>query len=102
MPVMLARQQSTMASMTSLYSASCGTVYKVPLLSWIHLYYKGSQGNAMNARLQQILDRPEDRARYSLQFYYSFMDPKMNEKALNRFQEFLDVIEHNVEPYELY
>ncbi|MFZ9728628.1 MAG: hypothetical protein ACO3CD_06400 [Candidatus Nanopelagicaceae bacterium] len=56
----------------------------------------------MNARLQQILDRPEDRARYSLQFYYSFMDPKMNEKALNRFQEFLDVIEHNVEPYELY
>jgi len=56
----------------------------------------------MNARLQQILDRPEDRARYSLQFYYSFMDPKMNEKALNRFSEFMDVIECNMEPCELY
>ena len=56
----------------------------------------------MNSRLQQILNRPEDRARYALQFYYDFMDPKMNEKALNRFQEFLDVIEYNVEPYELY
>ena len=56
----------------------------------------------MNPRLKQILDRPEDRARYALQFYYDFMDPKMNAKALNRFQEFLDVIEYNCEPYELY
>ena len=56
----------------------------------------------MNARLQQILNRPEDRARYALQFYFGANDPKMNEKALNRFQEFLDVIEYNVEPYELY
>ena len=56
----------------------------------------------MNARLQQILDRPEDRARYSLQFYCSFMDSQMNKKALDRFQEFMDVIEYNAEPYELY
>ena len=65
-------------------------------------YNKFISKGHMTAQLQQILDRPEDRARYSLQFYYSFMDPKMNEKALNRFQEFLDVIEYNVEPYELY
>ena len=52
--------------------------------------------------VQQILARPEDRARYSLQFYFAGNDAKMNEKALNRFQEFLDVIEYNVEPYELY
>ena len=56
----------------------------------------------MNDRLQQILNRPEDRARYSLQFYYNFMDSKMNGKALNRFSEFMDVIEYNCEPYELY
>ena len=56
----------------------------------------------MDPKVQQILDRPEDRARYSLQFYYSFMDPKMNKKALDRFQEFMDVIEYYVEPYELY
>ena len=54
------------------------------------------------ARLQQILDRPEDRARYSLQFYCSFMDSQMNKKALDRFQEFMNVIEYNAEPYELY
>jgi hypothetical protein len=53
-------------------------------------------------RTEQILARPEDRARYALQFYYDFMDPKMNEKALNRFSEFMDVIEFNLEPYELY
>jgi hypothetical protein len=56
----------------------------------------------MSDRIKQILDRPEDRARYALQFYYDFMDPKMNKKALDRFQEYMDVIEFYVEPYELY
>jgi hypothetical protein len=50
----------------------------------------------------RVLAQPETRARYCLQFYYDFMDPEMNRKALDRFSEFMDVIEYNIEPYELY
>jgi len=52
--------------------------------------------------LARVLAQPETRATNALKFYYSFMDAKMNEKALNRFSEFMDVIEYNSEPYELY
>lgn len=54
------------------------------------------------AERDRVLAQPETRARYALQFYYDFMDPEMNAKALNRFSEFMDVIEYNLEPYELY
>ena len=54
------------------------------------------------AERERVLAQPETRARYSLQFYYDFMDEKSKEKALNRFSEFMDVIEYNCEPYELY
>ena len=64
---------------------------------------------AHNARLakqkaerERVLAQPETRAGYALSFYFAGNDAKMNEKALNRFQEFMDVIEFNVEPYELY
>ena len=52
--------------------------------------------------IDRVLAQPETRAKCALSWYYSFMDPEMNKKALDRFQEFLDVIEYNVEPYELY
>lgn len=51
-------------------------------------------------RLQQILNRPEDRATYALKFYSQFCADGV--KALNRFDDIMDVIEYNVEPYELY
>jgi hypothetical protein len=35
----------------------------------------------------------ESQATQALSFYYSFMDPKVKERALNRFAEFLEVIE---------
>ena len=57
---------------------------------------------AVKAERDRVLAQPETRARYALDFYFTGNDPKMNEKALNRFQEFLDVIEYNMEPYELY
>ena len=56
----------------------------------------------VKADLARVLAQPETRATNALKFYYSFMDPKMNEKAINRFSEFMDVIEYNCEPYELY
>lgn len=56
----------------------------------------------MTDRLQQILNRPEDRANYAFKFYSPFTADGMSGKALNRFSEFLDVIEYNCEPYELY
>ena len=43
--------------------------------------------------LERVLAQPETRARHAFQFYFAGNDSKMNEKALNRFQEFLDVIE---------
>jgi len=52
--------------------------------------------------IDRVLAQPETRARYALQFYYDFMDPEMNKKALNRFSEWMDVVEYNNEPYELY
>lgn len=54
------------------------------------------------AELERVLAQPETRATCAISFYFAGNDSKMNEKALNRFQEFLDVIEYNVEPYELY
>lgn len=56
----------------------------------------------VKAERDRVLAQPETRARYCLQFYYDFMDPQMNRKALDRFSEFMDVIEYNIEPYELY
>ena len=56
----------------------------------------------VRADRDRFLAQPETRAKYALQFYYDFMDAQMNAKALNRFPEFMDVIEYNVEPYELY
>ena len=56
----------------------------------------------VKAERDRVLAQPETRARYCLQFYYDFMDPEMNRKALDRFSEFMDVIEYNIEPYELY
>ena len=58
--------------------------------------------NKRKAEHERVMAQPETRARYALQFYFAGNDSKMNEKALNRFQEYLDVIEFNVEPYELY
>ena len=57
---------------------------------------------AAKAERDRVLAQPETRARYALDFYFAGNDSKMNEKALNRFSEFMDVIEHNMEPYELY
>ena len=57
---------------------------------------------AVKAERDRVLAQPETRARYALDFYFTGNDSKMNEKALNRFSEFMDVIEHNMEPYELY
>ena len=56
----------------------------------------------MNRHFQQVVDRPADRATYALKFFSQFTADGMSGKALNRFSEFLDVIEYNVEPYELY
>lgn len=56
----------------------------------------------VKADLARVLAQPETRAKNALSFYYSWNDPKMNAKALNRFSEFMDVIEYNCEPYELY
>lgn len=56
----------------------------------------------VRADRDRFLAQPETRAKYALLFYYDFMDAQMNAKALNRFSEFMDVIEYNVEPYELY
>jgi hypothetical protein len=50
----------------------------------------------------RYLAQPETRARYSLKFYYAWNDSQMNQKALNSFSEYMDVIEYNCEPYELY
>jgi len=78
----------------------------------MHAYYTMSFADremfAYNARMERIkavqshLAQPETRANYALKFYFGGNDPKMNKKALDRFQEFMDVIEYNVEPYELY
>jgi len=56
----------------------------------------------VRAERDRYLAQPETRAKYALQFYYDFMDPEMNAKAINRFSEYMDVIEYNAEPYELY
>lgn len=53
-------------------------------------------------RLQQILSRPEDRAYYALKNYSQWTVDAGTGKCLNRFSEFMDEIEYNVEPYELY
>ena len=47
----------------------------------------------VRAERDRILAQPETRANYALKFYYSFMDPEQNHKALNRFAEFVEVIE---------
>ena len=65
-------------------------------------YLTGRPVAEVKADLARVLAQPETRATNALKFYYSFMDAKMNEKALNRFSEFMDVIEYNCEPYELY
>jgi len=65
-------------------------------------YLTGRPVAEVKADLTRVLAQPETRATNALKFYYSFMDAKMNEKALNRFSEFMDVIEYNSEPYELY
>jgi hypothetical protein len=54
------------------------------------------------AELARVLAQPETRSKCALSFYYDFMDPEMNAKALNRFAEFQDVIEYYSEPYELW
>ena len=51
-------------------------------------------------RLQQILNRPEDRATYALKNYSQWCAGRV--KCLNVFDDIMDVIEYNVEPYELY
>ena len=66
------------------------------------MFAYNARAAAAKAELNRVLAQPETRARYALDFYFAGNDAKMNEKALNRFQEFLDVIEYNVEPYELY
>lgn len=79
----------------------------------MHPYYTMSFADremfAHNARVEKakaererVLAQPETRAKYALSFYFAGNDSKMNEKALNRFSEFMDVIEYNCEPYELY
>ena len=66
------------------------------------MFAYNAQVAKQKAERERVLAQPETRARYALQFYFAGNDSKMNEKALNRFQEFMDVIEFNVEPYELY
>lgn len=66
------------------------------------MFAYNARAAAAKAERDRVLAQPETRARYALDFYFAGNDAKMNEKALNRFQEFLDVIEHNLEPYELY
>ena len=47
----------------------------------------------VRAERDRHLAQPETRANYALKFYYSFMDPEQNRKALDRFAEFVEVIE---------
>jgi len=51
----------------------------------------------VRADRDRFLAQPETRAKYALQFYYSFMDPEQNRKALDRFAEFVEVIEQTPE-----
>jgi len=66
------------------------------------MFAYNSRVAAAKAERDRVLAQPETRARYALDFYFAGNDSKMNDKALNRFSEFMDVIEHNMEPYELY
>lgn len=54
----------------------------------------------VRAERDRHLAQPETRATYALKFYSQFCADGV--KALNTFDDIMDVIEHNVEPYELY
>ena len=52
------------------------------------------------AERDRHLAQPETRATYALKFYSQWCDGRL--KALNTFDDIMDVIEYNIEPYELY
>ena len=52
------------------------------------------------ADLARHLAQPETRATYALKNYSQWCAGRV--KALNTFDDIMDVIEYNVEPYELY
>jgi hypothetical protein len=65
------------------------------------------RGTHMTRTIQEIraerdrhLAQPETRATYALKFYSQWCDGRL--KALNTFDDLMDVIEYNIEPYELY
>lgn len=52
------------------------------------------------AERDRHLAQPETRATYALKFYSQWCDGRL--KALNTFDDIMDVIEYNIEPYELW
>jgi len=57
------------------------------------------------AERDRHLAQPETRATYALKFYSQFFHSQFcaeGVKALNTFDDIMDVIEYNIEPYELW